>query len=173
MFTFDLMKIRKAKRQDIDTLLTITLACGKRLMTQHIYQRNEEYPSRKAFTTDLEREELYVLLSNDAIIGCITISTFMDAEYQTVDWLTPNENNIYIHRLAVHPEFQGQGYAQFLMNYAENYAREHQYQSVRLDTFSQNPRNLKFYEQRGYQTTGEIYFSRIKDYSFYCYELLL
>ena len=167
------MKIKKASRKNIDTLLAITRSCGKALATNSIYQWNEEYPSKEAFVTDLKRKELYVLEVEDTIIGCITISTFMDEEYKTINWLTTNENNIYIHRLAVHPKYQGNGHAQSLMTYAENYARENNFQSVRLDTFSQNPRNLKFYTKRGYQKTGEVYFTRIKEYSFYCYELVL
>ena len=52
------------------------------------------------------------------------------------------------------------------------FAKENKFQSVRLDTFSQNPRNLQFYTKRGYKKTGEVYFPRIKEYSFYCYELV-
>lgn len=167
------MKIRKASKNNIDSLLEITLACGKALADNNIYQWNEQYPSKEAFETDFKRGELYVLEVENIIIGCITVSTFMDEEYKTVDWLTKNENNIYIHRLAVHPNHQGKGYAQTLMTFAENFARENNYQSVRLDTFSQNPRNLQFYSKRGYLKTGEIYFPRIKDFSFHCFELIL
>ena len=38
------------------------------------------------------------------------------------------------------------------MDFAEEYAREKKFISVRLDTFSMNKRNLKFYESRGYQS---------------------
>lgn len=167
------MKIKKAIKENIDSILTITQACGNALAENSIYQWNEEYPSKEVFLTDLERDELYVLEVENTILGCITISTFMDEEYKTVDWLTKDENNIYIHRLAVHPDSQGKGYAQSLMTFAENYAKKNNFQSVRLDTFSQNPRNLKFYPKRGYQKTGEIYFPRIKEYSFHCFELIL
>ncbi|MBB5266739.1 ribosomal protein S18 acetylase RimI-like enzyme [Algibacter amylolyticus] len=106
------------------------------------------------------------------IIGSITISTFMDTEYQPISWLTEN-NNIYIHRLAVHPNYQGKGYAQQLMDFAELYPRQNKYASVRLDTFSQNKRNHKFYELRGYQKLGDIYFPKQSSYPFHCYELVL
>ena len=97
----------------------------------------------------------------------------MDEEYLPINWFSPNRNNIYIHRLAIHPEHQGKGFAQELMSYAENYARKNYFVSVRLDTFSQNLKNLKFYELRNYKRLGEIYFPRQSDYPFYCYELIL
>ena len=97
----------------------------------------------------------------------------MDEEYIPIEWLTKNDNNLYIHRLAVDPEYWGKGYAQQLMNFAEDYARKNNYESVRLDTFSQNTRNQKFYETRGYQRLGNIYFPKQSEYPFYCYELIL
>jgi ribosomal protein S18 acetylase RimI-like enzyme len=138
-----------------------------------IFQWNEEYPSREAFENDISRKELFVLKSENTLIGCITITTYMDEEYVPIKWLTPNENNVYIHRLAVDPKFQGKGYAQMLMNFAENYALENKYISIRLDTFSKNKRNQKFYAQRGYQKLGNVYFPKQSDSPFYCYELVL
>ena len=80
---------------------------------------------------------------------------------------------MYIHRLAVHPEYQGKGFAQKMMDYAEDYARKENYISVRLDTFSQNHRNQRFYEARGYQKLGDIYFPKQSVHPFHCYELIL
>ena len=46
----------------------------------------------------------------------------MDKEYQSVKWLTDN-NNIYIHRLSVNPTHQKMGYAQEMMSFAEDFGR--------------------------------------------------
>ena len=97
----------------------------------------------------------------------------MDEEYIPIDWLTPNTNNIYIHRLAIHPDAQGQGFAKELMDFAEHYAIEKNYNSIRLDTFSQNKRNQKFYELRGYKRLGDIFFPKQSEFPFHCYELVL
>ena len=48
------------------------------------------------------------------------------------------KKNIYVHRLAVHPNYQGQGHAKTIMNWIENKAIEAKCESVRLDTFSMN-----------------------------------
>ena len=58
------------------------------------------------FENDVLNQNLYVLEIENKLIGCLVISNKMDEFYSKVKWLTPNQNNIYLHRLAVDPEFQ-------------------------------------------------------------------
>lgn len=165
--------IRRAKISEIPDILTITRACAKKMEENGIFQWNEHYPSKEAFIKDIEREELFVIEENSTVQGTIVISTLMDDEYKTITWLTPNGNSTYIHRLSVHPNVQGKGFAQQMMGFAEAYSKENGFVSVRLDTFSQNKRNQRFYEQRGYQKLGDIFFPKQSDHPFHCYELVL
>ena len=165
--------IRKATLKDIGKLLEITKACAVSMIHKKIYQWNEFYPNKNAFLKDLEQNELYVLELNNELIGCVCVSTFMDEEYKAISWLSQTKNNIYIHRLAIQPNHQGKGYAQKLMTFAEGFAEKKNFLSVRLDTFSQNERNVKFYENRGYKRLGNIYFPKQSEHPFYCYELVL
>lgn len=126
----------------------------QKMQENGIFQWNEHYPSKEAFIKDIERDELFVIEENNIVQGTIVISTLMDDEYRPIQWLTPNGNSTYIHRLSVHPDLQGKGLAQQMMDFAENYSSENNFISVRLDTFSQNKRNQRFYEQRGYQKLG-------------------
>jgi ribosomal protein S18 acetylase RimI-like enzyme len=165
--------IRPAKLTDIPNILRLTKACADDMRSAGIYQWNEKYPSREAFTIDLQRRELWVLVLKGQLVGCIALSKVMDAEYRTVRWIAANGDNRYVHRLAIHPQFQGQGYARELMDFAEAKARSEGVVSIRLDTFSQNKRNQRFYEQRGYMRLGSVYFPQQSSDPFYCYELLL
>jgi ribosomal protein S18 acetylase RimI-like enzyme len=165
--------IRRAKISEIPDILTITQACAKKMQENGIFQWNEHYPSKEAFQKDIDRGELFVVEEKNTVQGTIVISTLMDEEYKPIQWLTPNGNSVYIHRLSVHPNLQWKGLAQQMMDFAENHAREHRFVSVRLDTFSQNKRNQRFYEQRGYQKLGDIYFPKQSGHPFHCYELVL
>lgn len=166
--------IRLAKPTEIDKILTLTAACAKEMIAKEIYQWNEHYPSKSAFVKDCEREELYVLEKQSKIIGTVVITPYKDKEYDDIQWLTTSQSkNLYIHRLAVHPEHQKKGYAQKLMQFAEAFANQKNYDSIRLDTFSQNKRNQLFYEKRGYVRLGNIYFPKQSEHPFYCYELVL
>ena len=165
--------IRKAQLDEIDELMAITQACANDMISNGIFQWNEHYPNREAFVEDVENGELFVLSKEDSIVGCIVISYIKDKEYDDVKWLTPDAENIYIHRLAIHPAFQGQGLARRMMDFAEDFAKEAKATSVRLDTFSQNKRNQRFYEARGYTRLGDVYFPKQSDFPFHCYELPL
>lgn len=165
--------IRPAKISEIPDILTITRACAEKMKQNGIFQWNEHYPSEEAFVNDVKRNELYIKEFEGRVIGAIVISAHMDEEYIPIEWLTQNGNNTYIHRVCVHPDRQGKGHAQEMMDFAEEYSRNHGFESVRLDTFSQNSRNQRFYEQRGYQRLGDIFFPKQSLHPFHCYELVL
>jgi len=165
--------IRHAKISEIKDILNITRACAAKMSDNGIFQWNENYPSESTFLNDLKRNELYVKEIKGKVIGTIVISTLMDEEYVPVQWLTPNGNSIYIHRLSVDPMYQGKGFAQELMDFGEAYSKSNGFVSVRLDTFSQNKRNQRFYEQRGYQKLDNIFFPKQSTHPFHCYELVL
>lgn len=165
--------IRQSTEKDLNTIFEITQSCAKALRNQGVFQWNEHYPTPSIFEKDIDRNESYVYIEKEEIIGTIVLSELKDEEYNLIQWLTPDNRNLYIHRLAVHPNYWGQGIAKNLMDWAENIAQQKQYLSIRLDTFSQNPRNLKFYESRGYQRLGSIYFPNQSEFPFYCYELIL
>jgi ribosomal protein S18 acetylase RimI-like enzyme len=165
--------IRLAVKREINEILKVTAACNLFMRANGIFQWTENYPSKKAFETDILRNELYVLTKDAEIIGCITVSSVIDDEYKPVKWLTKTSKHKYVHRLAVHPNYQGKGYAKKLMDFAEALAKEDSCISVRLDTFGKNRRNQKFYEARGYQRLEPIFFPAQSEHPFYCYELIL
>jgi len=165
--------IKKASISDLEQLHSLTKSCAKYLIENGIFQWNELYPSKEVLQKDITLQQIWKLEVNKTIAGIIVLSEIEDKEYENVKWLTDNNQNLYIHRLAVHPDFQGKGYAQQLMNFAEKYAEENKYKSVRLDTFSQNKRNQIFYEQRNYVKLEAIYFPKQSKFPFYCYELIL
>lgn len=165
--------IRLAEKKDLEEIYSLTKACAVDMISKDIYQWNENYPSEEKLSTDIERGELYCIDADSKIAGIIIITEIEDEEYQGVKWLESDGNCVYVHRLAVHPEFQGKGYAQQLMDFAESYASAMGYSSVRLDTFSQNKRNNVFYSRRGYVKLDDIYFLNQSEDPFHCYELII
>lgn len=162
--------IRKARQEDIPRLKKITAACAKHMIAQGIFQWNEYYPSVAIFEHDIAQENMYVFEQEKTIVGCVMLSFKKDAFYNSIAWKTPEKKHLYVHRLAVHPDFQGKGIAQKIMDFGEAYAQQNDCLSVRLDTFSKNPRNNTFYQTRAYQRVGEVFFSQKSPHPFYCYE---
>ena len=147
--------------------------CANDLIGKNIFQWNEKYPSRDIFLSDIEKKNLFILKNNSGIIGCIALSHEKDIEYTDVKWLTKDDKNLYLHRLAVDPKFQKKGIGKLLMDFAEDYARNNKFISVRLDTFSKNERNNRFYKSRKYTKLDDVYFPNQSEFPFHCYEKIL
>ena len=168
-----MIKIELATQNELDRVKEIAEACAKNMIENNIFQWNDKYPSREIFKEDIKNKSLYVSKINQEVVGCIMLSSFKDYVYRSVDWITPDEYNLYIHRLAVHPFFQKKGIARKMMDFAEDFAKSNNYISIRLDTFSQNPRNNKFYKSRGYNKLDDVYFPKQSKFPFHCYEKLV
>lgn len=55
------------------------------------------------------------------------------------------------------------------MNFAENFAHENNYSSIRLNAYSQNKRVVEFYKKRKYFIRGNVKFPG-REYPFHCME---
>jgi len=167
------MNIRLAIISDLDDIKKIAEACAIDMANYSIFQWNEQYPSREVFKKDIESDSLYVLEINKKVVGCIVLTDFKDSVYKDVKWLTKDSKNLYIHRLAVNPAFQKKGNGRKLMDFAESFAVENNFVSIRLDTFSLNHRNNKFYKSRGYTQLEDVFFPMQSEFPFHCYEKVL
>ena len=165
--------IRKATKDDLHRIIEITKACAVFMISNKIFQWNEHYPNIETFEKDVLSQNLYVLEIENKLIGCLVISNKMDEFYSNVKWLTPNKNNLYLHRLAVDPDYQKLGYAKQLMSFSFEFAKANNFKSIRLDTFSGNPFNNVFYSNLGFEKLGEIYFRKQSDKPFYCFEKVI
>ena len=166
--------IKPALPKDLSEIKRFTERCAEAMIDKGINQWNENYPSKEKLATDIDKNELFKLVNTEnEIMGIIVLTPEMDEEYLPIPWITENKNNLYVHRLATDPSFWGLGNGKKLMDFAEEFARKHHYTSIRLDTFSQNKRNHRFYESRGYQRLGDIFFPVKSEHPFHCYELVL
>jgi|TARA_Y100000816_G_C25927953_1_gene483878 ribosomal protein S18 acetylase RimI-like enzyme len=168
-----MVKIKLAKLCDLDRVKEIAEACAKKMIEDNIFQWNENYPSKEIFREDIKNNALFVARINSEIVGCIMLSSYKDDVYKNVKWISEDNNNLYIHRLAVHPRFQKKGIARKMMEYAEAFAKSKNHKSIRLDTFSKNHRNNKFYKLRGYIKLDDVFFPNQSVFPFHCYEKLI
>lgn len=166
--------ISRGEISEIDEIVELTKACGLHMRENGINQWDEHYPDRASIAEDIETGTLFALRDGVKILGIVVLNEKQDEEYAEISWSTSKDDkNLIVHRLAVLPEYQGQGLAQILMDFAEDLARNLSYAAIRLDTYSQNPRNQRFYLARGYRELGAVFLTYKKEHPYYCYELLL
>jgi len=166
-------KIELAKINDLDRVKKITSDCALEMISRKIFQWDENYPNIEIFKKDIDNQNLYVYRDNSIVLGCIMLSLSKDEVYDNVKWLTKDEKNLYVHRLAVDPKYQKKGIGKLLMDFAEEYGLKNGLKSVRLDTFSKNDRNNKFYRSRNYIQLDDVYFPNQSEFPFHCYEKIL
>ena len=116
------------------------------------------YPAVEDFVTDIQREECYLALINQKVVGMIVISSQEELNYQAMvsgHWQSQGPYTV-IHRLAVSQSARGAGIGRQLMNFAETITLARQRQIIRVDTHELNRGMLALLEASRYQTAGVI-----------------
>ncbi|MFA9379991.1 MAG: GNAT family N-acetyltransferase [Acetanaerobacterium sp.] len=161
---------RPARMQELDEVAAFFKRAIAHMKTQGIEQWDEVYPSASDLLTDIQRGELYVLLHDTAIASAVVLNEEQDADYRFAEWTDTTGRPAVIHRLCVHPHFQGMGVGHKTMLLAHEHLIRLGYSSVRLDTFEKNPQALALYERLGYHRTGQACWRKGR---FFLYEKLL
>ena len=156
-----------AKHYDLSELLALYAAATKRMDEQGIPQWDEIYPNKSVLLEDIELERMYIGKIDGAIAVAFALEQCKDEDYEEAAWKYEAPSIVVLHRLCVHPAFQGQGVAGAAMDYLEQEVLSYGINVIRLDAFPQNPSAIKLYESRGYVKAGEITFRKGL---FYLYE---
>ena len=80
------LKIRKAKIMDIEKIMEIISLCTNHMISNNIFQWDENYPSKQTFIDDINMDYLLVLLLKDSIVGCVSVYNVMDDFYKKIKW---------------------------------------------------------------------------------------
>jgi ribosomal protein S18 acetylase RimI-like enzyme len=164
------MHIYLAVPGEIDSIMSLIKDAIQKMEREGIYQWDEIYPTKEIFSADIAAGSLFAARMGNGIAGVIVLNVEQSQEYNSLSWGDAHGKPLIVHRLCVNPVFQGQRIATKLMQFAENYARENKYSSIRLDAFINNKISVGLYDSLGYQRTGIVQFRKGE---FYCYEKVL
>ena len=154
------MIIRKAVREDLDSVVRIY---------DEIHTAEEEgksitgwirgiYPVRETAEKALEREDLFVLEEDDRILGTALINQIQVDVYNGAPWKNkiPDEQVCVLHTLVISPDAAGKGYGTAFVRFYEQYAAEHGWPELRIDTNARNTAARTMYAKHGYQEIGIV-----------------
>jgi len=165
------MEIVQANIEHLEEVQELVRYAIEDMIANGIYHWNEVYPPMDIFREDIEKGILYIALEREMIVGIVVLTHEMDPEYVDVEWEDRDGKPLVVHRLTVHPDHQRKGVASRLFEFSEEFGRKHGFTSLRLDTYSENPRSLALYSKRGYKRVpGEIFFPRENELPYYCFE---
>ena len=166
------MRIRKAKISDLGNIMIMYKSCVKGMIANGIDQWDDTYPDIDTINQDLEKQSYYVVEEKGEIIGGINIDQNQDKTYLDIDWEDKSDSFLVVHRLGVKEEFWNKKIGKDLMLFTEQLVTEKGLKSIRLDTYSGNPKAMEFYRRLGYRELGSINLKPNKN-EYYCFEKII
>ena len=151
------LQFRKAEKPDTGTIWEILQESIERRRIDGSRQWQDGYPNLSTVENDIQNGHNYVLTLNEKIIATAALIFNDEPTYEVIDgaWLT-NGDFLVVHRVGVSDEVAGKGYATKFLELMEDFAKENQVYSIKIDTNFDNPAMLKILEKLGYVYCGEI-----------------
>ncbi|NHA04084.1 GNAT family N-acetyltransferase [Mucilaginibacter sp. HC2] len=163
------MLIRLATLNDVPQIMKLIAEVVPIMIASGNLQWDNNYPNSTVFTTDINKNQLWVAEVEGQIAGVTAITTDQEPEYAKVGW-DITEIALVTHRLAVSPQYRGLGIAAALLLQAENEAQLRDIKILRIDTNTSNQATQKLFPKLGYLYAGEIDLSFRPGLRFCCYE---
>lgn len=163
------MTLRLATADDMPALLALLTRVIPAMHESGNFQWDDHYPNATVFGQDIDRKQLWIALIDDDIAGVAALTEDQEPEYAQVGFdLT--QRAIVTHRLAVDPQFRGQGVAVSLLRQAEQLALDRGIRYLRIDTNSENQITQRLFPKLGYRYAGDITLSFRPGLLFLAYE---
>ncbi|MEC4052947.1 GNAT family N-acetyltransferase [Myroides odoratimimus] len=154
---------------DLSQTLHVLEEVKQHMLSQGIDQWDESYPNKDIISNDIQKKQAYIYTENEQILAYMVLNEEYDVEYNDLRWTSPTPF-IVIHRLFVSPKAQGKGISSKMILFAEQYAKDNNYASIRFDAYTLNTTANAVYTKKGYQLVGTVQFRKGV---FNCYEKTL
>lgn len=155
------MRLKQARIEDFDQIITILKDGANQLAERGVDQWQGDYPSPDQVKEDIENGYAFLVVSQDGeTIGAISIVEAPDHSYDKLDgeWLLDTQNYVVIHRVAIHSQHVGHGYATKLLTEVINYIRDNRtdIDSIRIDTHEDNTAMQHLIDKMGFKRVGKL-----------------
>lgn len=172
------MHIAKAEMKDLDRIVEILRDGRNQLAERGIDQWQGDYPNVEHIQEDINNGFAYLVHSDDhETVGAFAIVEAPDHSYDELDgqWLTDTDKYLVIHRVAVHSDHAGNGYASGLFKDVIEYVKNERpdIQSLRIDTHQDNMPMQHLIEKYGFKRVGTLHGVYRPEETSYVYEQLL
>ncbi len=133
----------------------------------NIRQWDDIYPDKEIIADDIESGSMFGYFQEQTLCAVQVINSIQSPEYSRINWKYKDNNPLVLHRLCVSPEHWNKGIAKQMILFAEKYAEDNNYKTIRFDAFTDNPVSVNLYKKMGYINSGIV---RFRKGDFYCFE---
>lgn len=150
------MTLRPAVIDDVPYIMEIIKKVIPRMHAAGNYQWDEYYPTDATFKKDIKNDTLYVYEADGIIKGCIVADENHAFAYDDIPWALARMDCLSLHRLAVDPQFQGQGIAQKILEGIIDIGLEKSYLGIHTDTSQENKPMQQLFGKLGFDYKGHL-----------------
>ena len=153
-----MLTIRKANLNDLEDVLLIYNDARQKFTIDKTFQWKDNYPNEITYKSDLEENNVFVILNNENVVGVMTILLKEEPDYKVIEgnWLN-NEPYITIHRIAVKKDHLHQGLGSKLISFAKQFALDNNITNIKIDTHENNIHMKKMLAKHNFKYCGVIY----------------
>lgn len=171
------MEFKQATSADLDEVVAILQNGKQQLAQQGIDQWQGDYPSLDVVKAAIAAEQTFLVAADDKqTVGTITIQPAPDHYYEKLNgtWRLQTDDYVSIHRVAIHSDHAGKGYATRLFTAVINYIATHRphLKSIRIDTHEDNGAMQYLLNKLGFKQVGTLVDVYRKGEISYVYEYL-
>lgn len=163
------MEIKQASSYQLVDALYLLKQCVLEMNRKGLKQWNSANPSPQVIREDIEKGTLYLYTDMKIIKGMINLSEEVPDEYKEISWKGKADKVLYIKRFAIHPLWVDSEVASDLMEFAEKFAKDNKFTTVRLDLLDSYPVDDKFFTSRNFAAAGSFH-SEFQKMLYTCYE---
>jgi ribosomal protein S18 acetylase RimI-like enzyme len=128
------------------------------------YQQKNGFPAWKGYDKDALQAEIahrlqYKIINGPNILGVFSISYTDPGTWGERD----SGNALFLHRTITNPSFKGQKVFEKIRDWAIRFAKEQGLGYIRMDTWTDNPQLIAYYQSYGFRVVGERITSNAPD----------
>jgi hypothetical protein len=119
------------------------------------YQQKNGFPAWKGYDKEALQVEIANRLQFKIVTGADILAIFSISYSDPGTWGEKDTGNaLYLHRTIANPNFKGRQLFEKIRNWAIGFAREKDLAYIRMDTWTDNPQLIAYYQSYGFRVVG-------------------
>ena len=154
------MVIRKATAADVDAVAKIYLQAHDEIEKGNMFTGwvRDIYPLKSTAHNAFEKDWLFVAEEDGEVVATAIINQYQGPIYLEAEWEydAKDEEVMVLHTLVVSPMHMKKGIGTKIVDFYEQYAKEHNCPELRMDTNEINTIARKLYKRLGYKEVSIV-----------------
>ena len=143
----EFIKIKEKNPHQIEIVYSILKASGSYMVDTFGLTHWSKPYSKENIARDVENKDVYIVKNESQNIATFMLSEDTSYYFKEI----PDENAVYLSKLAVNPNVVNSGIGTACMNYIEEICKRNNKTKVRLDVYDKSVQAVNFYTKLGYK----------------------